>query len=274
MGPYRNTAAIQAEDVLKVKPNRHNMHRYISKNINVIHTSQCSISYYHHKPNDNAIVAAVGTLLYMRPSYNITQLATISNYTNIQQSLQFSYHINAAKKAGFIDELKDYYTKCRLVTVFQIKGNYLLLNEIDIMYFSVYYRALVYEESSMKEALNVEMNELLSLIEMDGREVIVRLCEPYQLVRNDTLLYKIKSEYEINSYEINPDNDAIKESISKVSEWLMNLENEQLRKFVDFIQEHNQNLKFWLKKIAGSSVFRQRVRNENLELKNSTFRQI
>ena len=52
------------------------------------------------------------------------------------------------------------------------------------------------------KALNLEMNELLSLIEMDGREIIVRLCEPYQLVRNDNLSFKIVSinfEHEMNS---------------------------------------------------------------------------
>src|SRR5688572_14006911 len=67
------------------------------------------------------------------------------------------------------------------------------------------------------------MNELLSFIEMDGREIIVRLCEPYQLVRNDNLSFKIVSinfEYEMSSHDINPDKSAIKESISKVAEWL------------------------------------------------------
>jgi hypothetical protein len=75
------------------------------------------------------------------------------------------------------------------------------------------------------------MNELLSLIELDGREVIVRLCEPYQLVRNDILSYNIasvNSEYEVNSHEIDPDKDAINKSISKVSKWLMDLETDVL----------------------------------------------
>src|SRR3954464_13427303 len=67
------------------------------------------------------------------------------------------------------------------------------------------------------------MNELLSLIEMDGREIIVRLCEPYQLVRNDNLSFRIVSinfEYEGSSGDINPGKSAIKESTSKVAEWL------------------------------------------------------
>lgn len=154
MGPYRNTTAIQAEDILKVKLNRHNIHGYISKKINVFHTSQYSISYYHHKPNNTSInnknnasaSAIVAAVVYVRPTYNITRPVTISNYTSIQHQFGFNYDINAAREAGFIDKLEDYYTKCRLVNIFQIKGNYLLLNEIDVIYFSVYYRALVYEE--------------------------------------------------------------------------------------------------------------------------------
>jgi hypothetical protein len=77
------------------------------------------------------------------------------------------------------------------------------------------------------------MNELLSLIEMDGREIIVRLCEPYQLVRNDNLSSKIVSinfEYETNSCDMSPDKKTIKESISKVANWLkqMNCENDEV----------------------------------------------
>lgn len=72
------------------------------------------------------------------------------------------------------------------------------------------------------------MNEYLSLIELDGREVIVRLCEPFQLVRNDILPRKISlinSEFEMNSREITPNKDDIKQSILKVTKWLMDLEN-------------------------------------------------
>jgi hypothetical protein len=150
MGPYRNiTTAIQAEDILRVKFNRHNMQGNISKNVNVLH-------YYHHKSNCNKTsinnknnVSAISTLLYVRPTYNIAQPITMPNYTNLVHQFGFNYDINAAKRAGFIERLKDYYTKCRLVSLFQIKGNYLLLNEIVNIYFRMYYKALVYEENSL-----------------------------------------------------------------------------------------------------------------------------
>ncbi|CAB4463104.1 uncharacterized protein OCT59_015304 [Rhizophagus irregularis] len=156
------------------------------------------------------------------------------NYTGIQPVRKFG-DIHTAIKAGFIDRLKDNYTKRRLIAMFQIKGNYLLLKEIIIIYFSMYCKVLVYEERFLGEALNTEMNGILSLIELDGREVIVRLCEPYQLVRNDILSRKIpsiNSEFEMNGREIINNRDEIKNSISKVTEWLMDLETNKVDEMV------------------------------------------
>lgn len=178
MGPYRNNTNIQEEDVLRVKLNRHNIHNIygninISKNVNILHTSQYFISYYHHKSNYNNTsvnnknnVTTSGTLFYIRPLYNIIQPVTMPNYTGIQQPVcqfGFNYNIHTARKVGFVDKLKDYYTKRRLVAMFQIKGNYLLLKEIIIMYFNMYYKVLVYEERSLvciKEKQNIEKDYL------------------------------------------------------------------------------------------------------------------
>jgi hypothetical protein len=160
MGPCRNTTTVQAENIIKL--GRHNMRGSISKNTNnVFYTIQYPNSYFRYESNNinasinnnnKAIITTAYTLTYTIPTCNILRPVVISNYTNIQKQMQqfeLNYTIHSAKKAGFVDRLKEHYTKCRLIAIFQSKGNYLLLNEIVMLYFKIYHRSLVYEEKSL-----------------------------------------------------------------------------------------------------------------------------
>ncbi|CAI2167784.1 11849_t:CDS:2 [Funneliformis geosporum] len=147
-------------------------------------------------------------------------------YTNYIQKSQppFTLYcsIRGAKQAECVDKLEEYYTKCKVINIFQSKGNYLKLNDVTTVYFHAYFRALVYN-GILKNALDREMGDVLHLIEMNSRVIIVRLREPYQLVKNDILSSRIISitfEYEKGSIDLEPDQSTMERSTLKVKGWL------------------------------------------------------
>ncbi|CAG8540070.1 12177_t:CDS:2 [Racocetra persica] len=129
-------------------------------------------------------------------------------------------NIPDAKRKGYVDNIETVETKLKLITLFRENNNYIPLTKIPSYYFTRFNRALGY--------MGKFMNTILSQHETIDCGIIVRLSEPLQQERNDSLPFNNSFNQQNENFQETEIEDKEHEiDKQKVRRWLEEIQTER-----------------------------------------------